>query len=350
MSLETQTRALTGPRQHKSIKSGAVGIVRRTLKYIGILVLSAMVFYGALVLFFPIAFIQTVDDDSSLPSITFDGYTFHAETFGNPENPIVVALHGGPGGDYRYMLPLKELSDDYFVIMYDQRMTGLSSRRYDGEITIQSFYDDLSAFIEHYDNGQPVSLVGHSWGAMMASGYIGLYPERIHKVVLIEPGILRPDLADPYFEQAAPDIGFSEVLSLSRIWLNKWRVRTQDDPHARDDYFQSMAYLEFANQGGGPEVEGWRMGASAMDQTIGRSLREPEFMASLDFLEGVERFEGDVLFLTSELNEGYGADYQQGFLGFYRNAEQRIVPDSGHMVFVDQPDVSNQMIEAFLTE
>ena len=121
MSPETQTRTPARPPRLRSAKSGAFGIFRRTLKYIGILILGAIVFYGALVLFFPIEFIQTVDDDSSLPSITFDGYTFHSETFGNPENPIVVALHGGPGGDYRYMLPLEELSDDYFVIMYDQR-------------------------------------------------------------------------------------------------------------------------------------------------------------------------------------------------------------------------------------
>lgn len=325
-------------------------MVLKILKYVGSLILCVAMVYGSLVLFFPIEFTQTVDDEIGLPSISFGGYAFHSQTFGNPENPIIVALHGGPGGDYRYMLPLQELSDEYFVIMYDQRMTGLSSRRSADEITIQSFYDDLTAFIDHYDNGKPVNLVGHSWGAMMASGYIGVYPERINKIVLIEPGILRPDLADAYFNQAAPDMGLSDILAISRIWLNKWRVRTRQDPHARDDYFQSMMYLYLANKNGGPEFKGWRMGAYAMDRTIGRSLREPEFMATLDFLQNVDRFEGDVLFLTSELNKEYGAEYQEGFLRFYQNAEQWIVPDSGHVILVDQPELSNQMIDAFLSE
>ncbi len=325
-------------------------MVFKILKYIGLLFLCAILILGSLILFFPIEFSQTVDENSSLPSISFDGYKFHSETFGNQKNPIIVALHGGPGGDYRYMLPLKELSDKYFVIMYDQRMTGLSSRQSDGEITIQSFYDDLSNIIDHYDNGKPVNLVGHSWGAMMASGYIGLHPEEINKIVLIEPGILRPDLAEDYFNQAAPEIGFFDILNISKIWLNKWRVRTKEDPHARDDYFHSMMHLYLANKNGGLEFKGWRMGAYAMDRTIGRSLREPEFMATLDFLQNVDRFEGDVLFLTSELNKGYGADYQKGFLKFYKNAEQWIVPDSGHVIFVDQPDLSNQMIDLFLSE
>ena len=40
----------------------------------------------------------TVADDPTLPSVTIDGVTFHAETRGDPANPTVIVLHGGPGG------------------------------------------------------------------------------------------------------------------------------------------------------------------------------------------------------------------------------------------------------------
>ena len=40
----------------------------------------------------------TVEDDLTLPSVTIDGVTFHAETFGDPNNPAVVVVHGGPDG------------------------------------------------------------------------------------------------------------------------------------------------------------------------------------------------------------------------------------------------------------
>ena len=184
----------------------------------------------------------------------------------------------------------------------------------------------------------------------MASGYIGLYPEKINKIVLIEPGILRADLADDFFNQEGPEIGLIDFLNISKIWLNKWRVRTDKDPYARDDYFISMMYLYIGNKNGGPEFKGWRMGSFSIDQTLGRSQREPEFMASLDFLQDVDKFEGDVLFLTSEFNRVYGADYQRGFLKFYNNALLQIVPGSGHVIFVDQPEVSNQMIDSFFYE
>ncbi len=35
---------------------------------------------------------------------------------------------------------------------------------------------------------------------MMASQYDGTHPEKVEKIVMIEPGILRPDLAQPLFD------------------------------------------------------------------------------------------------------------------------------------------------------
>jgi proline iminopeptidase len=49
---------------------------------------------------------ETVAQDTSIPHIEIDGVTYHAETFGDPENPVVVTVHGGPGGDYRSILSL----------------------------------------------------------------------------------------------------------------------------------------------------------------------------------------------------------------------------------------------------
>jgi proline iminopeptidase len=68
---------------------------------------------------------KTVDQDLSLPSITVNGAMLHSEAFGNPDSTIIVCLHGGPGGDYRYLLNCKDLADHgYRVVFYDQRGSG----------------------------------------------------------------------------------------------------------------------------------------------------------------------------------------------------------------------------------
>ena len=54
---------------------------------------------------------KTVDEDASLPSIYVNGTQLHAETYGESSDPMIIALHGGPGGDYRHLLKCGALAD-----------------------------------------------------------------------------------------------------------------------------------------------------------------------------------------------------------------------------------------------
>ena len=55
---------------------------------------------------------------------------------------------------------------------------------------VQIMIDDLDALIHHFrmSEDQKVFLVGHSWGAMLATGYINQHPEEVDGAVLAEPG------------------------------------------------------------------------------------------------------------------------------------------------------------------
>ena len=105
---------------------------------------------------------RTVLDDPTLPAIELNGTRLHAETMGDPANPVIVFLHGGPGGDYRSMLRLANrydgysLTDDYFLVYWDQRGSGLSARVDESELTIGKFVDDLNAVVNRYSPGRPV--------------------------------------------------------------------------------------------------------------------------------------------------------------------------------------------------
>lgn len=50
----------------------------------------------------------TVDDDPSLPALEVNGTRLHVEMRGSADAPVLLFLHGGPGGDYRYMLGLAD--------------------------------------------------------------------------------------------------------------------------------------------------------------------------------------------------------------------------------------------------
>ena len=48
----------------------------------------------------------TTADNPALPAVELEGNRFHAETVGNPGNPVAIVLHRGPGCDYRFIMPL----------------------------------------------------------------------------------------------------------------------------------------------------------------------------------------------------------------------------------------------------
>jgi len=133
--------------------------------------------------------LPTAADDPSVPVIELNGGTFHSETFGDPGNPIVIVAHGGPGADYRSLLDLKALADDYFVAFYDQRGSGLLPRVTDpSELTYEKFVEDLDAFVDFYGQGQPVNLIGHSFGGDIATTYAGRFPDKVDHLVLANRG------------------------------------------------------------------------------------------------------------------------------------------------------------------
>ena len=173
----------------------------------GILIILFVIFYFLTMGKYEIA--KTVEQDPSIPHIKIGNTVFHAETFGNDTNEAVIALHGGPGNDYRYILSLTELADEFFVVFYDQRGTGLSPRMQANELTLDNMLLDLNNIIDYYAKDRKVNLIGHSWGAMLASGYIAKHPDRVNKAVLAEPGILTQDEAKEFMEKVKSKFSFA---------------------------------------------------------------------------------------------------------------------------------------------
>lgn len=332
-------------------------LLRKMKNFLIILAVLALipVLFLANILLRPITFTETVDRDNSLPALMLNDYTFHAETQGDPDNPVVIALHGGPGGDYRNLLPIAPLADEFFLVFYDQRMTGLSSREFDSVISLQSYFDDLDAFVDHFGKGRKVSLLGHSWGAMMASGYVGMHPEKVDKIVLIEPGIMRPDLSQEFTEsQSGPTS--DAYFDLAKVWLNSWRVDTSHDQYARDDYILSNAYQFMPGKGVHcgdvipEEFEGWRASRKILDENVIAYAHDPELFKKLDFVTDAHKFEGETLLIGTTCNTVYGAEYQQRHLPFFKNARLEVIEDSGHFIFYDQPEASLTLIRDFLQD
>ncbi len=272
----------------------------------------------------------TVDEDNSLPSQMINGTLLHVETYGNPTDPIIIMIHGGPGGDYRSLLEAKAFANDsFFVVFYDQRGTGLSERVPASDFTeVQIMIDDLDALINHYrmSDDQKVFLIGHSWGAMLATGYINQYPSKIDGAVLAEPGGFTWDQVMEYLSKSNHIDFFSEALNDALFPEQIFAGRDEDE--ILDYKFAYFATFENApgnTIGNAGPYPFWRSGAVSSKAMI--EIGETQ---GLDFTTHLQDYDKRVLFTYSELNTAYGEDWAHSVGSAYPQVEYHLIPGTGH--------------------
>jgi proline iminopeptidase len=272
-----------------------------------------------------------------------NGSRFHVETIGDPANPVIVFLHGGPGGDYRGMLPMADrydgysLADEYFLVYWDQRGAGLSQRHDRNVLTIDQYTRDLEALVNRFSPGRPVYLIGVSWGGMFATRYINEHPERVAGAVLIEPGPMRGVTMERLESDIAP-------LDLGSEWLNDIAWGTQfftPDDHALMDYERAMGMRDhqprFHQSKDDPEPS-WRLGAAANRYLMEDGQDDGVF--TYDFTTHLSAFTKPVLFIAGEWSEVLGESLQSEQMLYYPSASLRVVNGAGHDVaWVKTPQV-----------
>jgi len=303
---------------------------------------------------------RTVADDPSLPFAVVDGVKLHVRTFGDPSRPTVVVVHGGPGNDFRYLLPLAALADRYHVVFYDQRGSGLSERVPDRRLTLDAFYAELDGVVDLFGGGRPVRVVGHSWGAMLASGYAGRHPEKVSHLVLSEPGMLTAEDARRFLAATngmRPPLTAEVAWLAARTFLESLHVGGPDGD-ARSDWFKgtlTSARFDghpiagyFCNRDlGTARLESWRFGARVAPALLGAAgLDGPA--PRVDFASGVERFPGKVLFLAGSCNAVTGPEQQRRHMRHFRDAELVVIEGAGHTLFGEKPEESVAAVRKYL--
>jgi proline iminopeptidase len=275
----------------------------------------------------------TVDQDPGLQSIPVNGTLLHVETYGDPTNPIIIMIHGGPGGDYRSLLKAKSFANDgFFVVFYDQRGTGLSKRedksQFEKKDALQLYIDDLGSIIDQYQKSgnQKVFLIGHSWGAMLATAYVNQHPKSINGLVLAEPGGLSWTQTSEYLDRSNKIKFFAESLNDAIFPEQIFAGRSE---HEVLDYKASF-FAGFENAPGntignpGP-YPFWRNGAVVFEALIDNAEKY-----GFDFTTQLNQFSTNVLFMYSENNKAYGLQWAEKVSAPIQKADLKIVLNCGH--------------------
>lgn len=299
---------------------------------------------------------KTVDQDATLSSISVNGALLHTEAFGPEDGTLVICIHGGPGADYRYMLNCKTLAaQGYRVVFYDQRGSGLSQRfpkkwyKSQGSDAINKiFYDELKGVIAHYKKAatQKVVLLGQSWGAMLATGYTGRYPNEIAGLIVAEPGGLKWDDVVDYVSESRSFKLWSETLN-DATYIDQF-ITGKEDQHEILDYKAGLLGsvntivgdmgADLGNNA--PSYVASRSGAivNAASFELGQDSKP-------DFSAGINQFSKKVLFVYSSNNKAYPDSWAAKISASYPNKEVFKAQGVGHSGMIDQVNFWNTIME-----
>src|SRR5437763_7025185 len=98
--------------------------------------------------------------------------------------PLMI-VHGGPGASHDYFLPyLMTLARTNKIIFIDERGSGRSERLEDAtRYTVENMVEDVEAVRQALNLGK-ISLMGHSYGRVLAQAYAFKYQKNLTHLIL----------------------------------------------------------------------------------------------------------------------------------------------------------------------
>ena len=122
-----------------------------------------------------------------MPKISANGLETHYMRMGRGTENLIM-LHGLTGNLAMWHLRMVgRLQKDFRIVTYDLRGHGYTEMPPTG-YTTKHLVEDLKGLLDALEI-ERTSLVGHSFGSDVALHFALLYPERVNKIIAMEPGL-----------------------------------------------------------------------------------------------------------------------------------------------------------------
>ncbi|MCW3108166.1 MAG: alpha/beta hydrolase [Segetibacter sp.] len=290
------------------------------------------------------------------------GYTIIRAKGSKLKSPIIY-LHGGPGGhisnrDIAVLTPLSK--NGHNVYLYDQIGSGQSDRlKYIEEYTVERHIRDLKEIITGTGSGK-VILIGQSWGAILAVLFVAQHPEMVEKLILTCPGpifpihrelanIPSPDsfhLKSPLFTNA---MGNEKVRNLRTdavsILATRFHMKLAADREA--DMFQTFLEYEVNKSTvcDTTKILKTELGGGFYAQVMTfKDLQQIQ-----DVRPKIQNSTVPLLVMKGQCdNQKWG--FTKEYLDIFPNHQLVIVPNAGHFISVEQPEIYRNTIIDFLNK
>src|SRR3989338_5411864 len=100
------------------------------------------------------------------------------------KKPVLFLIHGGPGGNHiHFKYDSIKLQQYAQLVFIDQRGCGWSKKSKNSDYTLENNIEDIEALRKHLGL-ERISILGISYGGMVAQGYAIRYSKNVDKLIL----------------------------------------------------------------------------------------------------------------------------------------------------------------------
>lgn len=136
------------------------------------------------------------------------GITLHCRSSGDPDQPLLVFLHGFPEGAFVWDTLLESFGQNFYCVAPDLRGYGHSSQpEHREDYRPKWLMQDLAALIEKLSPGRPAAcVIAHDWGGALAWNLANQRPDLMQQLCILNaphPGSFLRELQRNPAQQAA---------------------------------------------------------------------------------------------------------------------------------------------------
>lgn len=266
--------------------------------------------------------------------ITVDGVTIFVLPIGAETKYPLVVLHGGPGLDHTEMHPwLDALSDTFRLLYVDLRGQGRSQRVDPATLSLSVFASDVTRLAEALGLRQ-YAVLGHSFGSFVALAHAIEQGGASHYII---------SSGTASFSKTAPEIERNlaafEPEALREQVTQSWAL----EPHARtqEDVARLMTMqmpFHFATT----QSDAYRHYMEVEAQ--GAAIYAPEVLAyfaaneyAIEYENRLGEIRQPTLIFAGEYDRTCTPRAARDLHAGIPGSELVILPDAGHMTYVEQP-------------
>jgi pimeloyl-ACP methyl ester carboxylesterase len=280
---------------------------------------------------------------------------YHVQVWGepSPDKTPLVMVHGWMDVAASYQFVVDALSHDHYVVAPDWRGYGRTPSGNVDNFWFPDYMADLDFLLDHYSPDRPVNLVGHSLGGNVVMLYAGVRPERIRRLVNLEGFGLpatTPDMAPARYAKWMDEL---KKLHRGEMDLKAYdavsgvaRRLMKTNPRLSPDKANWLAE-HWAEE----NAEGkWTIMGQPAHKVISAHLYQHEEVLALyrRLIMPVLAVEASDNSLDLWWKGKFTLEQYHERIQHVPNVEIGLIPDAGHMMHHDQPELLAAMIERFI--